>query len=88
MAYTYEQVMELLGDEAQAVPGAIVVFRDKHIDVARVSLKNGFLVTPEGIEILDALSADAKPKGRSPKQKAAVVESANTLASEDLDLSE
>lgn len=86
-AWTYEQVMAKLGDEAQAVPGAIVVFRDKHIEVARVSLENGFSVTDAGRELLGDLPADEVPK-KSPasKRDKKAVESANTSAHGDTDL--
>lgn len=100
MAYTYEQVMELLGDEAQAVPGAIVVHRGKHIDVAYTNVGGGFVVTAEGAEILGdiiaaekAKKAEAKAKkadGKGAKKEEEVVESANTSAGDgtDLNLSE
>ena len=88
MAYTYDEVMALLGDEAQAVPGAIVVFRNKHIEVAKVNLGSGFEVTAEGLALLDELKATATPKASRKPKKA--VESANTSADvvDDLDLSE
>lgn len=68
MAWTYEEVMEKLGDEAQAVPGAILVFRDKHIVVAEVSIGSGFSVTPDGLEILG--EKVVKPQGKTKKPAA------------------
>ena len=88
MAWTYEEVMERLGDEAQAVPGAIVVFRNKHITVAETRLGSGFVVTPEGLEILG--DKQEKPAAKRPQKTARpvppVVESATMSAGDDLEL--
>lgn len=75
MAWTYEEVMAKLGDEAQAVPGAIVVFRNKHIEVARVTIDGGFHVTEEGRKILEPEAvedAEEAPKPKAPRAKKAV----------------
>ena len=67
MAWTYEQIVDALGEEAQPVPGAIMVFRGKHIIVAEVFGGGGFAITPEGAEILEALEPPKethKPRGR------------------------
>lgn len=82
MAWTYEEVMAKLGDEAQAVPGAIIVFRNKHIVVAETSTDRGFRVTDEGAALLgekEEVKAASKPAKKP-------VKSANVLATEDLDL--
>jgi hypothetical protein len=52
MSWTYGEVMAALGDEAQPVPGGILVFRDKHIMVGLCHGGGGFDVTPEGLDIL------------------------------------
>lgn len=71
MAYTYEEVMSKLGDEAQAVPGAIIVYRSKHIVVAEVGLNGGFSITTEGFKLLEEsaeIISETPKKGiRKPK---------------------
>ena len=86
MAWTCEEIVEHFGAEAQLVPGAIVVFRGKHIVVAEFGNGGSFAVTPEGLELLGEKVVTQKAS-RKPKK---AVESANTLASEadDLDLGE
>lgn len=59
MSWTYETVMATLGDEAQPVPGGILVFRGKHIMVGLCHGGGGFDVTPEGREILAEYEAPA-----------------------------
>lgn len=87
MSYTYEEVMALLGDEAQAVPGAIVVFRNKHIEVAKLDVGGAFIVTDAGRSLLDELKAPAEPvkPAKRTKKTEQVVESANELV-DDLSL--
>jgi hypothetical protein len=70
MSWTYGEVMAALGDEAQPVPGGILVFRGKHIMVGLCHGGGGFDVTPEG---LDVLSEFDEPVGtpRPRKVKAA-----------------
>ena len=53
MSWTYGEVMAALGDEAQPVPGGILVFRGKHIMVGLCHNGGGFDVTPEGMDILN-----------------------------------
>lgn len=91
MSWTYDEVMAALGDEAQAVPGAIIVFRNKHIVVAETSTDRGFKVTDAGAALLaefaPPLEQTQAPKlARKPRKP---VESANTSATAvepDLDL--
>lgn len=83
MAWTNEEILEKLGTEAQVVPGAIMVFRGKHIVVAELTVGGGFVITPEGMDILGAavvVKALKKPKK--------AVESANTSVdvTDDFDL--
>ena len=52
MSWTYGEVMAALGDEAQPVPGGILVFRGRHIMVGLCHGGGGFDVTPEGRDIL------------------------------------
>ena len=89
MAYTHEEVMAILGDEAQAVPGAIVVFRDKHIEVAKLRVGGGFELTVEGRELLDAMiPVDAPEKHEGKKSKKvgkAPVDAAPVVDDLDLD---
>jgi hypothetical protein len=66
MSWTYEAVMATLGDEAQPVPGGILVFRGKHIMVGLCHGGGGFGVTPEGHEILAEYEAPA-PVARARK---------------------
>lgn len=83
MSWTYDEVMAALGDEAQAVPGAIVVFRGKHIVVAENTIGHGFSVTPEGLALLGDKQADtvaSKPRKRAVKSADVVVD--------DIDLSD
>ena len=69
MSWTYGEVMAALGDEAQPVPGGILVFRDKHIMVGLCHGGGGFDVTPEGHEILSAFE-EPVPAPRQLKAKA------------------
>ena len=67
MSWTYEQIVDALGEEAQPVPGAIMVYRGKHIIIAEVYGGGGFAITPEGAAILAALEPPKeapKPRGR------------------------
>lgn len=74
MSWTYDEVMATLGDEAQAVPGGILVYRNKHIMVGLTG-GGGFVVTPEGEEILSAYEAPvAAPAPRARKAKAKPVD--------------
>lgn len=85
MAYTYDEVMSLLGDEAQAVPGCIMVFRDKHIVVAEVSAERGFRVTEAGSVLLVEIAGGTPKAATKPARKS--VKSADKLATlSDLDL--
>lgn len=75
MSWTYGEVMAALGDEAQPVPGGILVFRGKHIMVGLCHGGGGFDVTPEGLDILsefeEPVVAPRKPKVKvEPKAKA------------------
>jgi hypothetical protein len=86
MAWTCEEIVDHFGGEAQLVPGAIVVFRGKHIVVAEFGNGGSFVVTPAGLELLgDKVVA---PKASKKPRKA--VESANELVGEpdgiDLDM--
>ena len=54
MSWTYGEVMAALGDEAQPVPGGILVHRGEHIMVGLCHGGGGFDITPEGLEILNA----------------------------------
>ena len=75
MAWTYEEVMAKLGDEAQAVPGGILVFREKHIMVGLTSVGGGFSITDEGRKILEPEAvedAEEAPKPKAPRAKKAV----------------
>ena len=82
MAWTNEEILEKLGAEAQVVPGAIMVFRGKHIVVAELAVGGGFVITPEGTDILGT------PVVKALKKPKKAVESAITLASDtdDFDL--
>ena len=77
MSWTYSEVMAALGDEAQPVPGGILVFRGKHIMVGLCHGGGGFDVTPEGAEILsefeEPVVAPRKPKTKA-ASKSAVAE--------------
>lgn len=73
MSWTYDEVMNVLGDEAQPVPGGILVFRDKHIMVGLCHGGGGFDITPEGADILsayeDPVVAPRKVKTKAAKPK-------------------
>ena len=89
MSYTFQQVLDLLGDEAQSCAGSIIVFRGKHIEVAKSHVGGAFEVTAEGLELLNAQVAAAEPEAPKPakrtKKTEQVVESANALV-DDLSL--
>lgn len=86
MSYTFQQVVDLLGDEAQTCAGSIIVFRNRHIEVAKMHVGGGFEVTAEGQELLASLAPVEAPKPTKRTKKAEpVVESANALV-DDLDL--
>jgi len=57
MSWTYGEVMAALGDEAQPVPGGILVFRGKHIMVGLCHGGGGFDITAEGAKILSEFEA-------------------------------
>jgi len=63
MAHTFESVLKQLGDEAQVVCGSIIIRRDnKNIEVSKYNvIDGGFVVTDEGLEVLDAVPAVVKP---------------------------
>lgn len=69
MSWTYSEVMATLGDEAQAVPGGILVYRGKHIMVGLTGVGGGFDITEEGQKIL-ADYEEPVPAPRAPKGKA------------------
>ena len=70
MSWNPESVAKALGDEAQVVPGCIMVFRGKHIVVMEVD-QNGFRLTEEGAKILgEATSAPAETPAEEPKRRA------------------
>jgi len=77
MSWTYGEVMAALGDEAQPVPGGILVFRGKHIMVGLCHGGGGFDITPEGADILsefeEPVVAPRKVKAKA-APKAAPVE--------------
>ena len=75
MSWTYDEVMAALGDEAQAVPGGILIYRSKHIMVGLTG-GGGFVVTPEGAEILKDYEVHvAAPRTKAkPKHKPATVD--------------
>ena len=95
MAFTYEEVLSALGEDAQCVPGAIVVFGSlasdatsvqRHIIVGEVGLHGGFAVTPDGLELL-AERAPKKQPVSGKKQKAAQAPQVPVASAEDgLDL--
>lgn len=71
MSWTYDEVMATLGDEAQAVPGGILVYRNEHIMVGLTG-GGGFVITPEGAKILSAYEAPTAapaPRARRPKAR-------------------
>ena len=75
MSWTYGEVMAALGDEAQPVPGGILVFRGRHVMVGLCHGGGGFEVTPEGRDILsefeEPVAAPRKRKARAePKGEA------------------
>lgn len=86
MAWTYEQVMEQLGDKAQPVPGAIIVFdvlpgakdgrqlRATHLEIAKINVDGGFSVTEDGRLYLSQPvveeAEDADEVEEAPKPKA------------------
>lgn len=87
MPWTYGEVMAALGDEAQPVPGGILVFREKHIMVGLCHGGGGFDVTPEGMEILSEFEEPVvAPRQRKTKAKAATKPTAPAL--DDVDLGE
>lgn len=70
MPWTYGEVMAALGDEAQPVPGGILVFREKHIMVGLCHGGGGFDVTPEGMDILNEFEEPVvAPRARKAKAK-------------------
>jgi hypothetical protein len=72
MPWTYGEVMAALGDEAQPVPGGILVFREKHIMVGLCHGGGGFDVTPEGMDILNEFEEPVvAPRARKAKAKPA-----------------
>jgi len=81
MSWTYDEVMATLGDEAQPVPGGILVFRGKHIMVGVCHGGGGFDLTPEGHEVLSAYE-EPVPAPRPRKVKA---KTATALDAVDLD---
>ena len=85
MSWTYGEVMAALGDEAQPVPGGILVFRGKHIMVGLCHGGGGFDVTPEGLEILSAFD---EPVVAPRKLKAKAVPKEAVAALDALDLGE
>ena len=87
MPWTYGEVMAALGDEAQPVPGGILVFREKHIMVGLCHGGGGFDVTPEGMEILSEFEEPVvAPRQRKTKAKATTKPTAPAL--DDVDLGE
>ena len=56
MAHSFESVLKQLGDEAQVVCGSIIIRRNnKNIEVSKYNVNDGgFVVTEEGLEVLDA----------------------------------
>jgi hypothetical protein len=85
MSWTYGEVMAALGDEAQPVPGGILVFRGKHIMVGLCHGGGGFDVTPEGLEILSEFE---EPVVAPRKHKAQVASKAAVAELDALDLGE
>ncbi len=85
MSWTYGEVMAALGDEAQPVPGGILVFRGKHIMVGLCHGGGGFDVTPEGMDILNEFE---EPVVAPRKIKAKAATKAAVAELDALDLSE
>ena len=84
MAYTYEQILAKLGDEAQPVPGAIIVNRGTNVVVAEVTSEGALRITAVGEEILDSIPDVAeKPAKRSRK-----ADTAADVSLSDLNLDE
>lgn len=82
MPWTYGEVMAALGDEAQPVPGGILVFRGKHIMVGLCHGGGGFDVTPEGLDILSEFEEPVAVP-RKAKAKAKVEPEVKSLPSLD-----
>lgn len=59
MAHSFESVLKQLGEEAQVVCGSIIIRRNnKNIEVSKYNVNDGgFVVTEEGLEVLDAVPA-------------------------------
>ena len=74
MSWTCDEVVAVLGEDAQIVAGGIVVLhhdetlgRYRHVQVATLS-GNSFVVTEEGLEILELREKPkAAPKKDAPK---------------------
>lgn len=102
MSWTYAEVLQKLGSEAQPVPGEIIVYRGRHITVAKLTNGGSLEITPEGYDILgeapqatapeEPITVDkpaAKPRARkvAPVPEAVEqVQSANALAGDPADM--
>jgi hypothetical protein len=81
MAYSFEDVMKKLGDDAQSVAGNVIVrHNNQNVKVAYYNPEDGgFVVTDEGKEILDGLAdagkkAPAKEAPAKPAAKASSID--------------